>query len=386
MPRTHRAIVFASIVAACVAVSVVYTFRAARTAASSAAAAEMPSTVPSPFTAPPRRAEAAPLPSEFAADADTAALPAPEAVPSEEAAAAAAAPAATGGRDEELASAYLLALNMRDSPELGRLEYARVQAIDERTTTTLRCERTYFAAGVGICLRRELRILVSTTVATIVDASFRPLFEVRTAGIPSRARISRDGRLAAFTVFVTGHDYADTQLSTATLLVDVGKRATIANLEEFEVWQDGRTVTSPDFNYWGVTFEDDSNVFYATLRTGGVNYLVRGDIAARTVTVLHRGVECPSLSPDGTRVAFKKLIARGQWRAAVLDLTTFEETLLAETGNVDDQIEWLDDERVLYALPDPAPWMTIMVARADGSGQPQIFAKGAASPAVVRAF
>jgi dipeptidyl aminopeptidase/acylaminoacyl peptidase len=207
---------------------------------------------------------------------------------------------------------------------------------------------------------------------------------VPTDGIPTRARVAPDGRYAAFTVFVTGHSYADAALSTATLLVDLANRTAVANLEEFEVFQDGHVIKSIDSNYWGATFGDDSNFFYATLRTGGVNYLVRGDIAARRVTVLRPGVECPSLSPDGTRVAFKKMIARADWRLSVLDLATLEETELAETRSVDDQAEWLDDERILYALADPAPWMSIMVVSADGSGRPTRFAKGAASPAVVK--
>ena len=63
--------------------------------------------------------------------------------------------------------------------------------------------------------------------------------------------------------------------------------------------------------------------------------------------------ECPSLSPDGTRVAYKKRgdRATGEWRLAVLDLATGKETLLAERRSVDDQVEWLDDDRILYGLP-----------------------------------
>ena len=142
-------------------------------------------------------------------------------------------------------------------------------------------------------------------------------------------------------MFVTGHSYADAQLSTATVLVDIAKRATMANLEEFDVIQDGSPIKSADFNYWGVTFERDSNFFYATLRTGGLNYLVHGDVRAKRITVVHAGVECPSLSPDGTRVGFKKALSRGDWRVAVLDLHTLKETILAETRSVDDQVEWL---------------------------------------------
>jgi hypothetical protein len=283
---------------------------------------------------------------------------------------------------------HLVALNLRDSAELGKVTLSALDAVDEpRTTINLRCEQIYFAVNKGICLTREIHGFSARTVATLVDASFQPLSSVRTDGIPTRARISPDGRYAAFTVFVTGHSYADTQMSTATLLLDAATGASLGNLEEFKVLQDGNVVKSLDFNYWGVTFQRDSNFFYATLRTGGVNYLVHGDIKAKTVTVTYKGVECPSLSPDESRIAFKKMISRGNWRLTVLNLTTFEEIPLAETKSVDDQAEWLDNGHVLYTRPDPAappPGMSIMVVSADGSGQAKVFAKGAASPAVVR--
>jgi hypothetical protein len=99
---------------------------------------------------------------------------------------------------------------------------------------------------------------------------------------------------------------------------------------------------------------------------------------------MYKGVECPSLAPDETRIAFKKMISRANWRLTVLNLKTFEEIPLAETKSVDDQAEWLDNGHVLYAMSDPTPWMSIMVVSADGSGETNVFAKGAKSPAVVR--
>ena len=57
-----------------------------------------------------------------------------------------------------------------------------------------------------------------------------------------------------------------------------------------------------------------------------------------------------------------------------------QETPLAETRNVDDQAEWLDDGRVLYGLDD-----SIWVVAADGSGEPRLLLSSADSPAVVRA-
>jgi hypothetical protein len=86
-----------------------------------------------------------------------------------------------------------------------------------------------------------------------------------------------------------------------------------------------------DHNVWGVTFAADDNRFYATLSTDGERYLVEGDFAARTLRTLALNVECPSLSADGTRIAFKQGIdndPRKGWRLSVLRLAGLSVTQL----------------------------------------------------------
>jgi hypothetical protein len=166
----------------------------------------------------------------------------------------------------------------------------------------------------------------------------------------------------------------------------------VSNLEQFSVLRDDQPLQAPDFNFWGITFAHDGNRFYATLGSGGKTYLVEGDVAARRLTVLREGVECPSLSPDGTRLAFKQAAqstTTRTWHLAVMDLATLQDQLLSvETRSVDDQVEWLDDNHLVYALPDEGPPATlathVWVAAVDGSEAPRVLLRFASSPAIVR--
>ena len=268
----------------------------------------------------------------------------------------------------------------RTQPSLyGFTAAAPTRNLAARAVGGMPCSRVYFAGGRGLCLE-PAGALVKHRV-TIVDSSFRSLGSVTLQGVPSRARVSPDGRYGSVTFFVYGHSYATPgTFSTRTTIIDLVKRKKLADLERFRVTKGGRSFESPDFNFWGVTFAPNSDRFYATLASRGKTYLVEGSVSRRTARVLREGVECPSVSPDGKRIAFKKRVGAGKWRLHVLDVATLRDRPLAETRSVDDQAEWLDDERVLYGVED-AVW----VVRADGSGSPRRLLQSADSPAVVRA-
>jgi len=256
-----------------------------------------------------------------------------------------------------------------------------------RLPTGIPCERVAFAAGRGICLQAS-RGVFTTYRAILIDRQFRTLASWPLDGSPSRTRVASDGRVGAITVFVTGHGYGASPFSTKTTLVDMASGDTLGDLEQFATWRDGTRVKGQDFNFWGVTFGRDSNHFYATLGTGGKTYLVKGDLGLRKLMVLHEGVECPSLSPDERLIAFKQRTgtASGRWRVAVLDLATMTERLLvSETRNIDDQVEWLDNNSLLYAVPRDGSAVTdVWVAQLNTTVPSRVLIPAAESPTVVR--
>ncbi len=244
------------------------------------------------------------------------------------------------------------------------------------------CERVYAVASAGICLARK-QSLTASYEARILGPDLRVRHTVKLAGVPSRARVSADGRYGSSTTFVSGHSYAKPgQFSTQTALYDMRRGKRIADIERFALTDGGRRIDAPDVNLWGVTFDArDSDHFYATLATGGKTHLVEGSVRGRRARVIHDNVECPSLSPDGTRIGFKKLVGKDPavWRFHVLDLETGRETPLAEERPIDDQLEWLDDANLLYRSGEQ-----IWTVRADGSGAAREYLAAADSPAVVR--
>ncbi|WPO74454.1 MULTISPECIES: hypothetical protein [unclassified Streptomyces] len=279
------------------------------------------------------------------------------------------------------------------STEAGAGRVARLPASGKaapqaaRTTGGPSCERFYAAGGTGLCLQRRSGI-PPKSYAVVLDDKLREKRRVALTGIPNRARVSASGRMLSWTMFATGDSYAGSSFSTRTSILDTRTGYLIKNMEEIPLTLDGRRYHAPDVNYWGVTFTKDDNVFYATVSTKGKTYLVRGDMKKWSATALRENVECPSLSPDDTRLAFKKRVREGTrdpWRLYVLDLRTMRERPLAERRNVDDQAAWLDDGTLAYALPgEDGRKQDIWATPADGSGKPTLRVRGGSSPAAVR--
>jgi hypothetical protein len=268
----------------------------------------------------------------------------------------------------------------------GRLALVQLSRPDApRQIAPLSCERIHYAAGWGVCMVNDEKGLLVRHLAYVFDRAFQIHHTIALTGSPIRARVAPGGRRAALTVFERGHSYAEDGFSTRTTVIDTASGRLIADLEDFAIEKDGAAFKAIDFNFWGVTFARDGDQFFATLKTHGEKYLVKGSIDSRRAAVLRADVECPSLSPDGSLIVFKKPLTREVgWRLHVLDLATgVERPLNQGRRSVDDQVDWFDDRQVVYH--DSASEGTgIWVLPVDGLTPPTLLLPNAYSPAVQR--
>ncbi|MFK4088412.1 TolB family protein [Kribbella sp. NPDC020789] len=227
------------------------------------------------------------------------------------------------------------------------------------------CQRVYAAAGTLGCLRTT-GVPMSGELDVYRGGSATKSLPVW--GDPSRVRVSRDGQLVGWTVFRAGDSYMrQGAFSTTAGILDLRSGTQYGSLEDFTVIVDGARYSAPDLNFWGVTFLDDS--FYATMASKGRTWLMRGELSNRRLTSVRQNVECPSISPDQTRIVYK-FRSGDRWRLHVLNLRTAEDHALAETAHIDDQAAWLDDRTIAYGKNDGSG-PAIFTVPADGTGTPQ---------------
>jgi hypothetical protein len=273
---------------------------------------------------------------------------------------------------------------------------ATTRSVTRRVPVALACERLHTAGSLIACLRYN-RTLSGASQVDVRDFGLALMQEspIQSNSVVSRTRVSTDGRFVATTVFVSGHSYAvPGQFSTMTHIWDTQQRKMALALDKLSLSHAGQVVpytSQTQLNYWGVTFDPrDSNRFYVTVSIRGRPHLAQGSIATASAHTLRADVECPSLSPDGTRIAFKKRRADGRgWDPAVLNLATGKETVFVAARSLDDQIEWLDNQTLLYEATQTrmgGAKTDLMIRDAREAGSPErLWLEDAASPAVHRA-
>ncbi len=233
-------------------------------------------------------------------------------------------------------------------------DYGKVGWIDNdgvRHITGLECARLDLNEAGGICLAADGG-LGGSARGFILDAALVPQ---KSFGLnkPSRAAVSPDGEVVAWTGFTLGHSYLqEGEFATITQLISV-ERSLGANLEsDFLTTRDGVRYDNPDRNYWGVTFVD-SDHFFATVGSEGTTSIVEGRVSNSSIEVRFENASCPEVSPDGSTIVAKEL--RGdRFQLIAIDVATGDRRDLGETIMVDDQVEFLDDDTILYARVNEA--------------------------------
>ncbi|QKW06329.1 PD40 domain-containing protein [Streptomyces sp. NA04227] len=242
------------------------------------------------------------------------------------------------------------------------------------------CTRAAAAAGTLACLY-GLPGPFSSEVRVYRTGRAKPTLTLPVWGEPSRTRVSPSGNLVAWTVFRSGDSYLQQgRFSTTAGFYDLRDGTHVGSLEDFAVTVEGHRYRAEDRNFWGITFAADDRTFYVTMASKGSTRLMRGDLRKRSLVSVREKVECPSLSPDGTRIAYKKRVHGDRWRLHVLDLRTHHDTPLAERAHLDDQPAWLDNATIAYARRD-GDGSTVFTVPADGSGAPGRLVRGS-SPSV----
>jgi hypothetical protein len=282
-------------------------------------------------------------------------------------------------------------------PVAGDLMFVDLDGGQDRVTTVktadpagarnvgpLRCQRFYRAADTSVCLR--LSGPGPTYEAAVMTGDNTVVKTIALPGIPSRARVSASGNIVSWTSFVTGDSYTvPGGFSTRTGFFDLRTGEVTESIEHFEATINNRVTKAADINYWGLTVAADDNTFYATFASGGATWLVKGDLKAKTLKSVRPNAECPSLSPDGKLVAYKKRpTPLDPWDLVVLDLQTNQEKRLPGTTGIDDQAAWVDNGTLAFGTAKNEGKTAIYFVPADGSTPAKSEILNAASPVSVK--
>ena len=276
---------------------------------------------------------------------------------------------------------FLVFRNLSSDDAHGRVAMLSLRPGElTRHVSPLSCARVHYARGTGLCLVQEQVQGQSAFTAYTFDQTLTRRNRIVLRGVPTRARVSPDGRRATITTFAEEESPEGERLATDSMIIDVRSGRVIASLRDFQVIHDQQPPITGVIDIGSVAFEDDGDRFFATLSTETERYLVAGSVQERRVTAIRPGIANEALSPDGNHLAVKRLIGdRGFWQLGVIDLRTWTERDLNQgPRSIDDQVEWLDNNHVMYhdtAQDTTALWMLPI----DGVSGPSIFVRDAFS-------
>jgi len=291
--------------------------------------------------------------------------------------------------DPAIAAGDVLLINRVPGDDYRRLVVRH--ASGGRTMLDKTCERFHIAGTTGICLDGPQ--VLGRYAMEILDFSdpALPLLWSSTTTLPSRTRVSADQEWASSTVFLEGSGYQDLGgFSTIAWIIHLEGDRQATGVDAMIIEDAEPHHGDPAANFWGVSFGQNGN-FWVTGAFGEHVELLQGSAADKTLQPTGIEGSCPSLSPDGSTLVYKRQLESGDYQLVAMDLANGDVWDLGETRPVDDQVEWLDEDTILYGMHaedwtgdavDPE-FDTWRIDIAPGS-RPELFAPQGDSPAVVR--
>lgn len=277
--------------------------------------------------------------------------------------------------------------NTQATDDYGKVAWIPLDHLQgPRINTGLACDRVYRTGGMLSCLNAN-RGMNTTYEADIYSVGGQRLASSPLPGEPSRTRVSASG-MVGVTAFITGESYENVGFSTQTTIKSPGGKD-FGNIQDFTLKIGNKLLTAEDRNLWGVTFAKDGNTFFATAASGKQTWLMRGSLTGKTLTALSENAECPSISPNGKLIAYKKRRTDSlpaHWDIAVQDLAKGTEQIYPLELGFDDQLEWLDADTLLFGQPraDNPGDADIYSLTLEADATPKLFLEHAWSPSVQR--
>ena len=228
----------------------------------------------------------------------------------------------------------------------------------------------------ALCLSRARSGVDSAP--SILDAALRRATRDPLTGLPSRARVSPDGRFGAMTMFVSGDSYRRPgQFSTRTTLIDLASGEQIGRPRG--VHGDARTASASTRR----TSTSGASRSRATATTSTRRWPPAARLprpgqrprAHREVIHDERRVPVALARRHAHRLQAPRRQAAALAPARARPRHAGARRRSSERRPIDDQVEWLDNRTLLYGIG-----VDVWSAPADGSGRPQRFLADAASP------
>lgn len=290
---------------------------------------------------------------------------------------------APGGR-HPVAPPFLIYRNLAARPSDDTVALLRLASPGAGPgSTALSCLRVHYAGGRGLCVAQEGPPEAPEHAAYVFDKTLVRGLRIELPGVATRVRVSPDGQRGAVTTYAEVETPEGERLATDSVVIDLRSGQVIADLATFRIEDDHGPLAAP-IDVGSVAFERDGDRFFASIATPDRRYLGAGSLREGRVTLLRADLASEALSPDGGRLAVKKPGPHGFWQLAVLDLRTWiERDLPHGTRSVDDQVEWFDDEHLLYHDADDTG-TALWLLSVRGNDGPRVLVRGAYSGAVQR--